>query len=278
MLASVVIPTRDAGEQLLYTLFSFNLQFTSFEEFEVIVLDNASRDETSQKVSRFAAHYPLQYARFDRQMPFYHLLNAGIQQAAGELVIFLACNMIVPREFIGIHQHVHEQDAKQVLLGLDVRRIYSVYEPRFSASQHAECSDWLEQYPQIKRPHLLTQTIPLLEEGQIVSGLPFHIGLPCPEAEKRKAARQAYGPRLERHRAPWALFQTSHVSFRREAIIQTGPFKKLPRPDMEREMARRLLRNGYRFQFADKLTLLKQERAWRKAAEQKLPSKNRRAK
>jgi len=36
MLTSVVIPVRDTVDQLLYTLFSFNLQFIGFEKFEVI--------------------------------------------------------------------------------------------------------------------------------------------------------------------------------------------------------------------------------------------------
>ncbi|AWX54421.1 MULTISPECIES: glycosyltransferase family A protein [Brevibacillus] len=42
MRTSVIIPVRDAAHQLLYTLFSLNLQFADFEKYEVIVLDNGS--------------------------------------------------------------------------------------------------------------------------------------------------------------------------------------------------------------------------------------------
>lgn len=277
MLTSVVIPIRDAADQLLFNLFSFNLQFTAFDEFEVIVVDNASRDGLEEKFARFSAHFPLSCVRYRKRVPFHELLNTGIQQANGDVIVFLSCNMLVPRNFIGVHRHAHDQDHRVVLLGLGARRIYSVYEPQFTPIQHAECSHWLENYPQIKRPHTHAATIPLLEESQIASGLPFHISLPCPEAEKRMAVMQKYGPRLARHRSPWTLFQTSHVSLSRSCIAKVGLFRALPRVEMEREMAKRLLKNGFIFQFADKLTLIKQERAIRKVSERDLPRKNRRA-
>ncbi|WNC15739.1 glycosyltransferase family A protein [Brevibacillus brevis] len=276
MLASVVIPVRDAADQLLYTLFSLNLQLASFEDFEVIVLDNASSDGIGERLERFSAHYPLQVIRFRKRVPFHRLLGTGLAQAGGELIVLLSCNMIVPREFIGVHQQAHEHTKDLVLLGLGTRRIYSVYDPAFSPIQQLECREWLEQYPHIKRPHTHHQTVPLLEEGQIVSGLPFRIGMPCPEAEKRMAIRQKYGPRLEGHRAPWTLFTTQHVSLPRDTLVGIGGWRQLPRLEMERDMGKRLWRKGCRFQFADKLTLIKQERSIRKSRQQNLLRKNRR--
>ena len=261
MLASVVIPTRDAADQLLYTLFSLNLQLAPFDQFEVIVVDNASRDQTPQKIRQFAAHYSLQYIRFARKMPLHRLLRAGLAKSAGQIIVFLSGNMLVPRDFVGTHQHAHQQEDKLVLLGLDTKRIYSVYDPGFHPVQHAECSLWLEQYPQIKRPYDAAKIIPLLEEHQIVSGLPFHIALPGRQANLRIAVKEQFGARLEKHPSPWTLFHTRHVSLPRRAIPLEGGFPALPRVNMERDLARRLWRNGYRFQFAEKLTLLWQERA-----------------
>ncbi len=45
MLTSVIIPVGDAAHQLLYTLFSLNLQFADFVKYEVIVLDNGSSSD-----------------------------------------------------------------------------------------------------------------------------------------------------------------------------------------------------------------------------------------
>lgn len=276
MLTSVVIPVRNAADQLLYTLFSLNLQFTDFDEYEVIVIDNASCDGLADRIERFHAHYPLQVVRFRKRMPYYYLLNTGLAKASGEVVILLSCNMIVPREFIGVHQQAHEHASELVLLGLGTRRIYSVYEPDFSPIQQQECREWLEQYPHIKRPHTHNTTVPLLEESQIAGGQLFHIGLPCPDAERRQAIRQKYGPRLVPHRSPWTLFQTQHVSSLRSTFLQAGGCKELTRVEMERDLAKRLWKKGCQFQFADKLTLIKQERAIRKAREQSRTRKNRR--
>jgi Glycosyl transferase family 2 len=277
MLTSVVIPTRDVADQLLYTLFSLNLQLTSYDQYEVIVIDNASADETPQKVAQFTANYPLRYVRFPKSQPFYHLVNEGIKKSSGQLIILLASNWMVPREFIGVHQQAHHHDRRLVLLGLDAKRIYSVYDPQFNQRQLAECNSWLEQYPQIKRPHSPVRKLPLLEENQIASGLPYHLGLPCPDAESRLAICRAYGSRLEGHPTPWTLLQTQHVSLLREDFFQHGLFKALPRVVMEREMAHRLLKNGFHFQFAGKLTLLKQERVLGQVPFRRSSKKNRRS-
>ncbi|WP_236699857.1 glycosyltransferase family A protein [Brevibacillus reuszeri] len=278
MLTSVVIPVRDAVDQLLYTLFSFNLQFASFEKFEVIVLDNASSDGVAEKMAGFGAHYPLQCLRFRRALPYAELLNRGVKQARGEVIIFLSPTMIVPRDFISVHLHAHEKQQKLVLLGLCARRIYSVYDPGFSPIQHAECKEWLENYPYIKRPHSHTQTIRLLEEGHIVNGQAFPIGLPCPEAEKRLTIRQKYGSSLSGYRWPWTLFSTRHASLSRASLDTAGAFKALPLIEMERDLAKRLIKKGAVFQFDEKLTLLGQEWVKRKLPDRPpLSKKNRRA-
>jgi len=277
MLTSVVIPTRDVADQLLYTLFCLNLQLTSFDHFEVIVIDNASSDDTPQKIAQFGANYSLRYVRFRRRLPFYRLVNEGVVQSRGSLVLFLASNLMVPREFIGTHMQAHLHDPKLVLLGLDAKRIYSVYDPRFSTKQHAECSSWLEQYPQIKRPHTPTRILPLLEENQIASGLPFHLGMPCPEAERRLAIQRAYGSKLDDYHTPWTLFRTQHVSVPREALLREGPFQPLIRTGMERDMGRRLWKSGLHFQFVDKLTVLRQERVLHQATLRQQGYKKRRS-
>ncbi|QDS36049.1 glycosyltransferase family 2 protein [Brevibacillus brevis] len=278
MLTSVIIPVRDAAHQLLYTLFSLNLQFADFEKYEVIVLDNCSTDGLAEKLAGFTAHYSLQVVRFRRRVSLARLFNTGIQQAKGELLIFVACNMMVPREFIGVHQQAHERVQDMILLGLCTKRIYSVYEPQFSASQHTECQKWLEQNPHIKRPHTLVKTIPLLEENQMANGQFAPIGLPCPVSLKRMSIREKYGAKLERYRSPWTMFSTQHVSLLREDARRAGAFRALPRIEMERDFAKRLLKIGCSFQFDEKLTLLKQERAIRKVSQQNPPpSKNRRA-
>jgi glycosyltransferase involved in cell wall biosynthesis len=277
MFTSVIIPTRNAVDRLLYTLYSLNLQYTSFDEFEVIVLDNASTDATAERLIRFSAHYRLRCHRARRPLCHHDVLNAGIAFAKGELMIFLGSDLIVPREFVGVHRQAHGQTGQTVLVGGNVRRIYSVYYPQFSRAQRDECQAWLEHYPQVKRPHTFTEVVPLLEGWQMHSGLPFLIALPDPNEEKRIAFQQKYGERLERFPDPWKLFFTEHASLTRDAIKAAGAFPALTRKEMEQVMGKRLMKAGYSLQYADKLTLLRQERPPTTNPEQKTSRKSHRA-
>ncbi|MCK9910987.1 hypothetical protein MXD81_17695, partial [Microbacteriaceae bacterium K1510] len=92
------------------------------------------------------------------------LRNIGIDKARGELIIFLGCNMIVPRDFIGTHQQAHANEERLVLAGSAGKRIYSVYYPAFSQRQQEECQQWLVTYPQVKRPHTLSKIVRLIDE------------------------------------------------------------------------------------------------------------------
>jgi hypothetical protein len=260
MFASVVIPTRNAVHRLLYTLASLNFQYTPFEEFEVIVVDNASTDGLKEKIQSFAAHYPLQYRRVSSPVTARQVLNAGIVRARGDVLIFLGENMIVPRHFVGTHLQAHARRQRLVLTGGPTKRVYSVYYPTFSRRQREECHKWLEQYPQIKRPHTTAEIVPLLTEQQIATDLLTAIGLPGEDEAEREEVLRRYGHRLERYRHPWSLFHTDHVSMERSACLAVGMFHKGPFTlrQMESDMGRRLRKAGHPFEMVDKLILLEQ--------------------
>jgi glycosyltransferase involved in cell wall biosynthesis len=260
MFASVVIPTRNAVHRLLYTLTSLNFQYTPFEEFEVIVVDNASTDGLREKIKAFAAHFPLQYCRVSNPVTARQVLNAGIVRARGDVLILLGENMIVPRHFVGTHLQAHARRRRLILTGGPTKRVYSVYYPTFSRRQHEECHKWLEQYPQIKRPHTTAEIVPLLTEQQIATDLLTAIGLPGEDEEKREEVLRRYGHRLDRYHHPWTLFRTDHVSMERSACMDVGMFHKGPSSlrQLESDMGRRLRKAGYSFEMVDKLILLEQ--------------------
>lgn len=261
MFTSIIIPTRNAVHRLLYTLSSLNLQFAPFEEFEVIVVDNASTDGLKEQLENFNHHYPLRYYRTLKPTALPFLLNAGLRKAEGQMVILLHDSMIVPRDFVGTHQAAHAKGRGKVIVGGSIRRIYSVFYPDFSDTQQHECHDWLEQYPQIKRPHSASTVIPLLTDVQLASGLCTALGLERAHDRKREAVLKQYEHRLDAYRHIWSLFRSEHVSFERSVIQQVGLFRKAAQSlrQSERDMGRRLLKAGYHFECAEKLLLLQQE-------------------
>jgi len=256
MFASVIIPTRTSAHLLHYTLLSLNLQYAPFDEFEVIVVDNASTDGVRERVAAFPAHYPLRCTRLPRPVSMQQAFNHGVAKARGEIIILLQDHMLVSREFIGCHVQAHCRTERLALLGGPCKRIYSVYFPSFLDRQQWECQRWLEQFPQIKRPHTTTKVIPLLTEAQIASGMLFAIGLPSIQRGERRSGSSKRGEAV----LPAAL-SSEHLSLPREAIAEVGLFHR-PRTSLataEKDLGRRLYRAGYRFEVADKLTLLYQE-------------------
>ncbi len=261
MFASIIIPTRNAVHRLLYTLSSLNLQYAPFDEFEVIVVDNASTDGGKEQIRTFASHYPLRYFRTASPVATSQVINAGIAKARGHVVILLNENMIVPRHFVGTHIQAHCRKERLVMVGGVTKRMYSVFYPTFNQRQQQECQDWLEQYPQIKRPHTSTEIVPLLTENQIASGLLPVIGLDRSIDAKREDVIKRYGMQLEKYRNLWSLFRSEHASVERTAFGKVGLFRKgaLTLRQAERHMGRRLLQAGYRFEVADKIILMQQE-------------------
>jgi GT2 family glycosyltransferase len=88
---SIVIPTRDRAdllERCLSTLFNL----TTHPNFEVCVVDNGSQEEaTSELFRRFHRLWPEQFRVIRRDVPFNFsaLVNAGVAETDGDLVLFL---------------------------------------------------------------------------------------------------------------------------------------------------------------------------------------------
>lgn len=261
MQASVIIPTKNAGHRLLYTLQSLNLQYAPFESYEVIVVDYRSTDDTAEHAATFSAHYPLKVMRMANACNYGQLLDAAISASKGDILLFCGANMIVPRHFVGTHLQAHRQEKKLVYTGIGWRRIYSVYDPDFTQKQKQECQNWLENYPQIKRPHCVTKQVPLLEETMLVNNLLFDIGLQSLYTQRCENILQKCGYKLDKSSAPWRLFRTKHVSLPRNFMKDVSNFAKWKGSpgQFDKKLGMRLFQSGYSFQISDKLLLLQQE-------------------
>ena len=86
-LVSIVIPTRD-GASDLRTLFAALVSRTIHEHIEIIVVDNASSDDTDEVVASFDA-WPIRTIRNDVNESFATACNQGAAAAAGDAILFL---------------------------------------------------------------------------------------------------------------------------------------------------------------------------------------------
>ena len=87
-LVSIVIPTRDGGHRLERCLSS--LTRSSYNDFEVLIVDNGSRDEGTYKIYRsWGDKLPLRVFQLNIDFNFSKLVNCGVANSKGDFIVLL---------------------------------------------------------------------------------------------------------------------------------------------------------------------------------------------
>jgi len=114
--ATVIIATRNRAALLKNCLDSLREQ-SARGQFEIIVVDNGSSDETSSVVASYGAMMPelrlLQVSEPNRAKA----RNAGIATARGKWIIFCDDDTILPAPFVAAHLRSHERHDPCVVTG-----------------------------------------------------------------------------------------------------------------------------------------------------------------
>jgi len=104
-LISVVVPTHDRAVQLDRCLSSLFNQSTQYN-YEVIVVDDASTDETQKLLKRYSKKHPnLEVIINPKNMGSYYSRNVGVSYSKGNIVAFTDSDTIVPTNWLSkIHE------------------------------------------------------------------------------------------------------------------------------------------------------------------------------
>ena len=108
---SVVLCTYNRRNLVLTTLASLRRQTLPYDQFEVIVVDNDSRDGTFAAVNAYVQAGPLMVSRnseamwhvrclTETQNGLYYARNTGLQAARGEIIVFLDDDTIAQSTFL----------------------------------------------------------------------------------------------------------------------------------------------------------------------------------
>ena len=115
--ASIIIPTYNRAYILKHCLSHLLNQTT--QDYEIIVIDDASKDETAELISRFQIpDSRLKYIRLEKQVGPYVARNIGIEQAKSELIIFLDSDVLVHPNFVLDHIRIHKSNKKIWVQGM----------------------------------------------------------------------------------------------------------------------------------------------------------------
>lgn len=105
---SVVVPTYNQSGIIEYCLHSLFHQTMDPEEYEIVVVDDGSTDNTEGAIKRLTPEAPckLVYLRQPNSGRS-RTRNNGAMKAQGEYIIFLDGDMTVRREFVAAHLAAH---------------------------------------------------------------------------------------------------------------------------------------------------------------------------
>ena len=115
MQASIVIPAFNASVTLPLVLDALTRQ--NVNNFEVIVVDDASTDDTSKFASEYAQKLDLKVLRLDENTGRARARNEGIEKSSGDVILLLDSDMEVIPSYVSSHLNLHCQVSRAVGIG-----------------------------------------------------------------------------------------------------------------------------------------------------------------
>jgi glycosyltransferase involved in cell wall biosynthesis len=114
---SVVIPTHNKSAQLQMMLDPLLNQSLPPNDYELIVVDNGSTDDTPEIIEHLSQqHFNVRYLREPRPGPA-AARNAGVSAARGEYVLFIDDDIVVLPDHLQRHLDYHTANPNCVVIG-----------------------------------------------------------------------------------------------------------------------------------------------------------------
>ena len=104
---SVVIPTYERPQTLFRVLDALAVQAEA-PPFEVVVVDDGSRDDTPARLRAHAPTYPFRHFTQENAGPA-AARNRGVREAAGRLVLFLGDDTVPEPGLLAVHARAHAE-------------------------------------------------------------------------------------------------------------------------------------------------------------------------
>jgi glycosyltransferase involved in cell wall biosynthesis len=231
---SVVIPTQDRAAFLERTLACLVPQTLPRRQYEVLVVDDGSRDETPRIARSFRRSLPIRYLRREARSAG-AARNHGTRRAAGEIVLFLDDECLVRPDFLEAHCRSHARAGFSGVVRGPTSAVLTVWGG--SAFNNIKASG----RPVAPRAQGWLQDVDELRRGGFEPRFPV-----MGRKQFYREALDAFGPRLKKCPAPWFLFLTRNVSVPRRLLRDVQGFDEdLPGAGLEdMELGYRLHRRG----------------------------------
>ena len=119
MIISIVISTYNREKSVIKTLQALHDQKLPLEDFEVIIVDDASSDDTERIVCDYIAQHSLskwQYLRHAENLGSAGAMNIGIRAARAPLVAFIDDDIVPHQTWAAAHLKRHRRETRSVVV------------------------------------------------------------------------------------------------------------------------------------------------------------------
>ncbi|RCX18680.1 GT2 family glycosyltransferase [Fontibacillus phaseoli] len=247
---SVVIPCYNRSLQLLLTLAAFEKQTCPPDQFEIIVVDDGSQDDTLEKLRsyRSQAPYRLVIVSVNETKGRSVARNIGVAAAGEDYIIFCDPDFLVTPDFINVHASYHSRHPDSIVSGIPNLWMgaYTQLHSDFSHQEKVSMSEvlkktglWQDHY--FSTPETLEIVTPedIRHQNDRLAKVvaPYEAGHPVNQQFKKTDV------------APWLLSVTRCLSLPKKLFKQVRGFhEKFQKHGLEDwELGYRLHKCGYKF-------------------------------
>ena len=158
---SLVIPTYNRAEQIITTLESVVRQRYDASQWECIIVDNNSKDDTRQRVETLMAEHKglnLRYA-FEPKQGLSHARNCGIALCRGEIIAFVDDDETIVDDFVRRYVKLFDSYPQAMAAGGRIIAQYQSGRPRWMShyvelpiANPLDYGDFVRPFPRGKHP------------------------------------------------------------------------------------------------------------------------------
>ncbi|MDP4084402.1 MAG: glycosyltransferase [Bacillota bacterium] len=251
---SVIIPTYNRGPILLNTLLSLKYQDYPQSRYEIILVNDASTDNTMDVVQNLNIEN-LKVFHKPKNQGAGAARNTGIENSEGKLVIFCDSDFVVPSSYISSHVETHKEDSSLAVSGMG--HWYYLFSYDFRDQWYPfQDIDFVEVYNKDFIQERSSASKYLLTEQDIREGN-FEPFLFNPNYIKDWISMyeqliQLFGERLENFQYPWLSFCTGNLSLLRDNLTSLRGFDETFVRLEDWELGYRFFQEGGKFCFSIK--------------------------
>lgn len=225
---SIIIPSYNKYPLNLLTLYSLEKQSFDFSKMEVLLIDDASTDQTSEQLKDYRPPYHFTYIRCKQNGGRSKVRNLGIKHARGNILVFLDAEMIVEPDFVKNHYHFHQSANNLIVTGvMHYESVYSCIFPDFHPEKLQEVEELVKNDSQLFQRYTQYQSskstpFPLVDKPDIDNEQ--YKKLRVKKSLWHNLIVENYGTNLKGFTFPWMAFLTGNVSLRKDLITSVGSF------------------------------------------------------